>query len=79
MTRIIVYLVIGLGILAAGAIYTKAVYDAGGAAVREQNLKAANESLRQMEKDNVEIRNLDHAAYCHEFGYKWLPDKGECG
>lgn len=79
MTRLVVYAVAVLAILVAAAIYTKAVYDAGGAAIREQNLKAANQSIRQMEKDNVEIRNLDTDAYCREFGFEWLPDKGECG
>lgn len=66
------------GIVVLGGLFW-AIYNAGGSGEREKNLKAANESLRKMEKDDAEIRNLDERAYCREFGFEWLPDKGECG
>lgn len=79
MTKLAIYGLAALAILAAGAFYTKMVYEAGGAAVRAENLAAANASLKKMEEDNVEIRKLDTDAYCAEFGFEWLPEQGKCG
>lgn len=66
------------GIVAVG-IYTAKVYEAGGSGEREKNLQAANKSLKEMEKDHGEILSLDTDDYCAEYGYKWVPELGECG
>lgn len=79
MIRLVFYGLAGLTILAFAALYTGAVYRAGKDAVRAENLKAANDSLKRMEIDRVEIGKLDRDAYCAEFGYRWLPNEGKCG
>jgi hypothetical protein len=79
MTKGLLYLG-AVGVLLIGVfLYGQHQRAQGAAEVRAQIIKEAIESVKKMEKDNVEIKKLDDPAICHEFGYEWVPEQGGCG
>lgn len=65
-----------IGLFVAWQADRRGQYRAGQQAERTAAIERAKELIEKRSKDDAEIRMLDDAGWCREFGYRWVPDQG---